>query len=279
MSVESMAAVATSCLRIESLRSKTIRERLGFPDIEHLPVGVVLLNRHFELERFNPHYARYIEAYSPCTPNDAVGCSYFSVVPGSHRLVGDWLRTVRDRKTAISLVGSPLPVHTESGTKMTYWDAGMVPILDRSGKFNGMIMVSCEVTGRVESETSRRPQENEEDHIFSALNRILPFIGNEREKGRPSVAESEGLSIETVEENHHPPVQPHLRLARSFALTPREIQVACLLVKGKTNKEMADRLCVSSACIEFHRNNIRGKIGLKHTGTNLSTFLMAHMDI
>jgi len=57
-------------------------------------------------------------------------------------------------------------------------------------------------------------------------------------------------------------------------LTPTEIQVAVLIKEGKSSKEIAESLRVSAAGIDFHRKNIRKKLGLKNTKTNLRSFLL-----
>jgi DNA-binding CsgD family transcriptional regulator len=46
-------------------------------------------------------------------------------------------------------------------------------------------------------------------------------------------------------------------------LTPRELQVAALVQRGHTNREVAAQLFVSEKAIEFHRGNIYGKLGLR----------------
>jgi len=56
-------------------------------------------------------------------------------------------------------------------------------------------------------------------------------------------------------------------------LTPAELQVANLVRQGKSNKEMAAVLNVSVRTIEFHRDNIRRKLGIKDRRTNLRTAL------
>jgi PAS domain S-box-containing protein len=57
-------------------------------------------------------------------------------------------------------------------------------------------------------------------------------------------------------------------------LTPKEIQVVNLVKQGKTNKEIADLLNISARTVAFHRENIRKKLRLHNTRTNLKSFLL-----
>ncbi len=57
-------------------------------------------------------------------------------------------------------------------------------------------------------------------------------------------------------------------------LTPREIQIANRIKEGRTNKEIAGFFNISLRTVEFHRENIRNKIGLVNKKVNLRTQLL-----
>ena len=67
----------------------------------------------------------------------------------------------------------------------------------------------------------------------------------------------------------------HKLSSKHSDLTPSEIQVAGLVKDGKTTKEIAAMLDSSTGAIDFHRNNLRKKLGLRNTKTNLRSFLLS----
>lgn len=56
-------------------------------------------------------------------------------------------------------------------------------------------------------------------------------------------------------------------------LTPAELQVANLVRQGKASKDIAELLRLSPRTVEFHRDNIRKKLGITDRRTSLRTVL------
>jgi DNA-binding CsgD family transcriptional regulator len=54
-----------------------------------------------------------------------------------------------------------------------------------------------------------------------------------------------------------------------------QIQIADLVKAGKSTKEISELLNLSDRAIEFHRNNIRNKLGLKNKKINLQSYLLS----
>ena len=59
-------------------------------------------------------------------------------------------------------------------------------------------------------------------------------------------------------------------------LTPSEQEVAQLIMRGQTTKDIARTLSREPSTIEFHRNNIRAKLGLRRSGRNLRSLLLSY---
>ncbi|WP_120499956.1 LuxR C-terminal-related transcriptional regulator [Roseovarius sp. EL26] len=59
------------------------------------------------------------------------------------------------------------------------------------------------------------------------------------------------------------------------SLTPTEQEIAQMIMRGQTTKDIARTLSREPSTVEFHRNNIRHKLGLKRSGQNLRSLLLS----
>ena len=115
--------------------------------------------------------------------------------------------------------------------------------------------------------------ELQERMLFNVKDLILPYLEKVR---RSALDERQKTYLAIIESNLHDIFSP---LARGISMnylkfTPTEIQVASLVRSGKTTKEVAEVLDLSAKTIEFHRENIRRKIGIKNKKVNLRTHLL-----
>lgn len=104
---------------------------------------------------------------------------------------------------------------------------------------------------------------------------VMPYV--EKLK-RTSRTPEQITCLGILETNLNDIISPFLKniTLRHSDLTPREIQIANLIKNGKTTKDIAELLNVSTRAIEFHRDNIRIKLKLKNKKTNLRSYLLTH---
>jgi DNA-binding CsgD family transcriptional regulator len=116
--------------------------------------------------------------------------------------------------------------------------------------------------------------ENEEVILTNVKEMIAPYI-EKLKKGEMSDKYRAYLNI--LESNLNEITSPFARkLSYTYlSLTPTEIEVANLIKHGRTTKEVAEVMCITSRTVEFHRKNLRKKLGLEDQKENLRTHLLS----
>ncbi len=120
----------------------------------NIPAGVAFLNNNFVLRKYNRAYAELIRIYTPYTPEQALGMSYFDYVPGSRDQTEEWFLEVRDSGKAQSRYGFKLIIKEGSQERTTFWDTSIAPMLDFSGAVEGILILTQDVTNRREAEVA-----------------------------------------------------------------------------------------------------------------------------
>lgn len=113
-----------------------------------------------------------------------------------------------------------------------------------------------------------------EEKILSNIRElVLPYL-DKLKKTALSDHQSSCLGIaETNLDNIASSFLYHMKM-RYLNLTHREIQMAALVKEGKSVKEIAKLLNITTKTVEYHRNSLRKKLGLRNKKANLRAHLL-----
>jgi len=169
------------------------------------------------------------------------------------------------------------------------------PVRDREGNIVGGMSIVEDVTERVtlkrelefkaftveDTNTALRilidrameeRQELEENMALNVRELILPLVDRIRAQ---SSREGREACLKALESNLKSITSSFVRnmSLKSRRLTPKELHVANLVKEGKSTKEIAGMLNLSTRSVEFHRDNLRKKLGIKNKKENLQSIL------
>ncbi|WP_209504117.1 MULTISPECIES: LuxR C-terminal-related transcriptional regulator [unclassified Ruegeria] len=115
------------------------------------------------------------------------------------------------------------------------------------------------------------------DHeiIEQVRSRVLPHL--EKVRAQLSGDEAQFVYLELAEKNLNEITSSMSdKLTDAFAaMTPTEMEIAQMVMFGKTTKDIAKALSRETSTIDFHRNNIRRKLGLEGRDQNLRSHLLS----
>lgn len=207
------------------------------------------------------------------------------------------------RTGGVQTYESPL-MHAD-GTRhdVIFYKATMATFLNQDGSLGGLIGSLFDITDRKEVEETLGQREEElsiKSRNLEEVNTALKVLLKQREDDRREIEENVLTNVKTsilpyIEKLKEGPLTHHQRACLEiletqlkkiispflhrisqacFDLTPQEIRVADFVKNGNTTKDIADILGISAKTVDYHRDNIRKKLGIKNHHTNLRSFLL-----
>jgi PAS domain S-box-containing protein len=179
-------------------------------------------------------------------------------------------------------------------------------VVERTGELAEMnAQLEQEIEERIRAEEALRRQGDElkaQSHHLEEVNTALRVLLKQREDDKKELGENvlsnvkdlispylerlkksqlntnQKTLVNILDSNLNNMISPFISKLSSkyFNLTPGEVRVANLVKEGKTNKEIAELLCISKNTVLFHRYNIRQKLGLKNKKINLRSHLLSY---
>lgn len=188
---------------------------------------------------------------------------------GGHERIVAWHNTVL-RNEAGSIVGS-----LSSGDDITEMKQREQDLIEKDAQLEIKTKNLEEVNTALRVLLKRREEDRselEERVLSNVKDLVLPYLERLKKTRLDTIQKS---CVDVLESNFNEIVSPFSRKLSSkyLGFTPTEIQVANLVKDGKTTKEVAQFMNVSTKAIEFHRDNIRKKLGIKYKRANLRTHL------
>lgn len=206
------------------------------------------------------------------------------------------LKTISNKSPHIGIVK-----FSQAGRDKGWQELFAIPILDGNNDLVGILEYVRDISYqyKLEHDLNRIMEQYQSlEKRNAAISQLLAQRKLEREQLEETIAQnfekfikpslnylktrSDVAEVNLVESLIEEIVYPITRKRISILdkLTVREMQIASLIKEGRSSEEIAKTLVVSKKTIDFHRANIRKKLGLQtETGQriNLMMYLISHL--
>jgi PAS domain S-box-containing protein len=244
----------------------------------------------------NETYAKYFGK----TKEELIGRSFLELIPQeSHEYVRNGIASLNKNLTTITMEHEVL---TQNGqVKWQLWrDRGL---FDNFGKLVEIQSIGIDITElkkakevieEREKELKLKASELEEFNaalkvllkkrdmdkteleekvLFNIRELVMPFL---KKLQKSNIQKEQKIFIDIIESYLDEILSSFsMRLTSKFLqLTPKEITIANLIKQGRQTRDIARLMNTTSRTIEFHRVNLRKKLGLKSKKDNLRSYLL-----
>ena len=280
-------------------------ERFAEAVLNSLSAHIAILDEKGVIIETNRAWKEFARANEIRMRPDTLSVNYIQLCESA---VGDWAQQASEVARGIrAVIGGEMeefvidyPCHSPHEKRWFYMRATRL-----AGSGGTRVVVSHEnITALKEAEEALRGREwelEQQSRNLEEANTALKVLLARREKDREELEEKvltnvrnftfpylEKLKDARLDPQHRAYLdimESHLKEIISpflhrlttghFQLTPQEIQVAALVKDGRTTKDIAHALGVTENAVEFHRKNIRRKLGLSHVKANLRSHLLS----
>ena len=271
--------------------------------IDSLSAHIAILDKEGTIILTNRAWQEFGAANSLQGPMDSLGQNYLAISEQAEdktgHIIAQGIRKVISGDLQEFFTDYPCHSSTEKR-----WFALRVVKLKSISKDIQVIVSHEEITPIMQAKVNLQKKEEElfqQKKMLEESNVALRVLLEHREKDRQSLEENvlanvrklvvpyvEELNyrklddrsknlVEIIQQRLEEIVSPFLNRFTSLnrMLTPREIDVAALVREGKTSKEIAELLTISVSGVDFHRKQIRNKLGLTNEKSNLRSYLLS----
>jgi PAS domain S-box-containing protein len=257
---------------------------------EHAIEGIFQTSLDGKVLSANPAFARILGYRSPAETMNSIKDIYYEVFADPHRgielrellrehgVVQDFEIECRRPDGTRKWIRTNVRAVRDGDGHNLFYEGTIVDITERK-----RMQEDIESKSRSLEETNaalrvllkHREQDNaelEEKVLRNIRELVLPYV----EKLRATHSK-DAVIVNIIESNLHDILTPFVRdLASKYInFTPKEIQVADLIKKGKTTKDISRILNLSTSTIDIHRTNVRRKLGITNTKANLQSYLLS----
>lgn len=266
--------------------------------------GVAIFDKNLILRKCNKIYSDKMRQYTPYINQPPVGVHYADILSVPSLPFDPWFGRVMNSVRGETHYNVQLNTVWHGRPIASNWHSHLSPLVGHGGDVVGLAMICLDITDddvwrKLDDGARSGSQDYSLDDMKTVLKSVIdlidargtdpayledrtlkhhlaPLIG--LLKNTPLSAEQRAY-VHAMEccvasaGRTSPKPSPGAARAEALVLTPAESRVARYVKAGRSSKEIAHILGVTKESIDFHRHNIRKKLGLSNKKVSLNRYL------
>lgn len=224
---------------------------------------------HFSNFIHKDDFERIVDRYGEALSGQARPTEYRIVTKsGGYRWVNTFSRPIVEEDKTVGLQGvlSDVTAYKEAEAELQARERELSIKTKDLEEINTALRVLLQRREKDKGELEEKILINVKELVNPYLDRLKKSIRGKKEKSYLDILEA---NLRTLTSSFSRDL--HFKYLN---LTPTELHIAGLIREGKTSKDIAELMNLSSRTIESHRKNIRRKMGLTAKKRNLRTLLL-----